>query len=151
MALALPYHSDIQCASSTTTRDTGEVVEIIDRNSSFRNLSGETKSTWSTNFKCKLKLLAKEYTQNLYAMWVEMPYVNAIMRIIRMCKSFILICIQIIDSIAIKLINLRSKAFWHNQMKEDTHKPKIHPFVNNPTFIAPSRICFTVSEASSSV
>lgn len=36
------HHSDIQCASSTTTSDIDKVAENIDKNSAFRNLSGET-------------------------------------------------------------------------------------------------------------
>lgn len=44
------HHSDIQWASSTTTSDI-TIAESIDKNSKFKNLSGETKSTWSINMK----------------------------------------------------------------------------------------------------
>lgn len=45
------YHSDIQWASSTTTRDINKVLENIDENSAFKNLSGETNSTWYIMYK----------------------------------------------------------------------------------------------------
>lgn len=51
MTLTFPHHSDIQCASSITTSETANPPEITDRNSSFKNRSGETKST-CMNYNC---------------------------------------------------------------------------------------------------
>lgn len=41
------HHSEMQWASSIATRDIGSPSLNISRNSSFKNLSGETKSTWT--------------------------------------------------------------------------------------------------------
>ena len=41
------HHSEMQWTSSIATRDIGSPSLNISRNSSFKNLSGETKSTWS--------------------------------------------------------------------------------------------------------
>lgn len=42
---AATHHSEIQWASSTTASDTRVLVEKMDVNSEFRNLSGETNRT----------------------------------------------------------------------------------------------------------